>query len=72
MTESIHFLVPAPPPADATFAAHQLAWAFSHEVQQRQAHQDHCAWYAKVARQHQQELVKMRGDWNVFSWFVRR
>ncbi|NEO85915.1 MAG: hypothetical protein F6J87_16925 [Spirulina sp. SIO3F2] len=72
MTEPFHFLIPAPPPANEVFATHQLAWEFRHEVQQRQAHQDYCDWYAQVARQHQQELVKMQGDWNLFGWFMRR
>jgi len=72
MVKRFLFLAPAPPPANATFAAHQLAWEFRHEVQQRQAHQDYCDWYTEAARQHRQELVKMRRDWNLFGWFVRR
>ncbi|MEM8641306.1 MAG: hypothetical protein AAGG51_21185 [Cyanobacteria bacterium P01_G01_bin.54] len=72
MSEPCHFLVPAPPPVVEGFATHQLAWEFRHEVEQREAHQAYCDWYDQVARQHQEELERLRGDWNLLGWFVRR
>ncbi|WP_072621604.1 hypothetical protein [Spirulina major] len=70
MAESFHFIVPAPPPAEF-FAPHQLAQEFRHEVAYRDDFQDYCRWYRATAAQHRQELARMRGDWNVFGWFVR-
>jgi len=45
---------------------------FYREVAHRQEFEQYCDWYYTTALKNQQELNKMRGDINLFGWFVRR
>lgn len=51
------------------FELHQMAQDFRREIIYREAHERYCAWYSDLARQHQQELAAMRGEFNVLSQF---
>ncbi|EAW38241.1 hypothetical protein [Lyngbya sp. PCC 8106] len=51
--------------------AYQVTHEFYQEVQYREDFEQYCQWYAETAERHQQELQKMRGDINLFSWFLR-
>lgn len=67
------YLIPLPPAAiDPRFEVYQDTRAFYDEAQGRQAHADHCRWYAKIAAQHRQELMQMQGELNPLQWFYRR
>ncbi len=64
-------LLPIPQPIVEVLQAHQLAHEFHQEVAQREAFDAYCDWYYAIAAQHQQELTKMRGDFNLLGWFYR-
>lgn len=51
--------------------AHQTTSEFYREVKYRENFESHCQWYYTTAKQHQEELEKMRGDINIFAWFRR-
>ncbi len=59
-------------PAAEVFQTYQVTHEFYQEVQYREAFQQHCQWYTETAQRHQQELEKMRGDFNLFGWFSRQ
>lgn len=50
---------------------YQVTAKFYQEVKYREEFEQHCQWYAETAERHQQELQKMRGDLNIFGWFLR-
>ncbi|MGB3614092.1 MAG: hypothetical protein WBA10_09885 [Elainellaceae cyanobacterium] len=51
----------------AAWAAHQ----FYQEVEQRQAFEDYCQRYYRLAASNQREMELMRDDINLFGWFCR-
>jgi hypothetical protein len=59
-------------PAAEIFQAYQVTHEFYQEAQYREAFQQHCQWYYETAQSHQQELEKMRGDFNLLGWFLGR
>jgi hypothetical protein len=74
MPSSFSWLIPnpAPQPDPAVFEVQILTQQFYHEVKYREEFDHYCQWYRATATKHQQELNKMRGDINLFSWFCRR
>ncbi|NJK39788.1 MAG: hypothetical protein HC825_00950 [Oscillatoriales cyanobacterium RM1_1_9] len=58
-------------PIAEQFQTYHLTHEFYHEVQQRDSTQAYCQWYAEMADSHQQEFKKMRGDFNLFGYFLR-
>ena len=72
MTPEFFQFVPEPEATIEVFTVHQLAYDFRREVKYRQDFQQYCQWYHETAQQHQQELNKMRGDLNIFGWFLNR
>ncbi|MGL5083438.1 MAG: hypothetical protein ACRC8A_18315 [Microcoleaceae cyanobacterium] len=52
------------------FQVQQLTYDFYQEVQHREVLENYCQWYAETAKRHQQELEKMRGDFNIFGYFL--
>ncbi len=72
MRQEFWQLAPTPPPAADLFATYQLTVEFRDELAYRQRHQAYCEWYAAAAAQHRRELESMRGDFNLFGWFLRR
>jgi hypothetical protein len=66
-------IVPLPQAeAEEMLIAHQITFEFHEEVRFREAFEEYCQWYQHVAKQHQRELKTMRGDINLFGWFVGR
>lgn len=59
-------------PAADVFQAYQVTHEFHQEVQYREAVQQHCQWYRETAQRHQQEIRRMRGDFNLLGWFLGR
>ncbi|MBD2495037.1 hypothetical protein [Nostoc sp. FACHB-280] len=73
MRQELPHIIPAPKPGVAEdFSAYQTTHEFYYEVQQRLEFQRHCEWYNAIAESHRQELKKMRGELNIFRWFLRR
>jgi len=70
MSQEFHAYIPTIPQVPNLFATRQLAFEFRREVEYRQEFQDYCQWYAQTAMQHQQDLQKMRGESNLFRWFL--
>ena len=58
--------------AEDTLAGYQAAHEFKFEVEKRQAHEDYCQWYYKIAAQNQAELAAMQNDVNFYGWFCNR
>ncbi|MBP0018761.1 MAG: hypothetical protein J7647_14595 [Cyanobacteria bacterium SBLK] len=71
MHQNYHYLIPQLPPTADIFAPYQLANEFRRETEYRQQMQEYCQWYYETARKHQAELEAMRGDINIFGWFLR-
>ncbi|MGK7926983.1 MAG: hypothetical protein AB4290_17365 [Spirulina sp.] len=71
MPQDFHYIIPQLPPTADLFATHQLASEFRRETEYRQQAKEYCQWYYEVARQHRAELKSMRGDINIFGWFLR-
>ncbi|WP_293124669.1 hypothetical protein [Microcoleus sp. bin38.metabat.b11b12b14.051] len=65
-------VVPESTPAAEIFQQNQIVREFYGEIKYRQELERHCQWYYATAKQHQQELQKMQGDFNLFGWFCRR
>lgn len=67
------FLQGIPEPKDVAdvIQAQQITREFYQEVQYREDFRRHCQWYYETARQHQEELKKMRKDINILGWFLR-
>ena len=49
--------------------AHQAAIEFRREVEHRQAFEDYCEWYYKLAAQNQAEMMAMQEDTPFFPWW---
>lgn len=71
MLQNFHYLIPQQLPSADIFAPYQLASEFRREREYRQQVQDYSQWYYEIAQQHQAELEAMRGDINIFGWFLR-
>ncbi|MEG3858299.1 hypothetical protein [Microcoleus sp. herbarium12] len=65
-------IVPESTAAAEIFQQNQIVREFYGEIQYRQELKRHCQWYYATAKQHQQELQKMQGDFNLFGWFCHR
>lgn len=70
MKKEFSEIIPSPPSAADEFATYQLTYEFRREVAYREDFQEYCEWYRRAARQHQQELAKMRHDINILRWFL--
>jgi hypothetical protein len=68
----LQWFAPQPPPELEVITLHALAYEFRHEVQQRQAFADYCAWYAAIAQEHRADLEKMRRETNFLRFFGQR
>ena len=56
-------------PVSDILAAHQAAIEFQREVELRQAFEDYCQWYYKLAAQNQAEMLAMQNDADSFLWW---
>jgi len=73
MRQELPHIIPSPQPeVEESFSAYQTTHEFYYEVQQRLEFQRYCEWYDTTAEHHRQELKKMRGELNIFRWFLRR
>lgn len=50
----------------------QAAHEFRFEVEKRQAHEDYCQWYYRMAEQNRAELDAMQNDVNFYGRFCNR
>ena len=71
LPHELQSIVPEPTPAADVLQQNQIVRDFYSEVKYRQELEQHCQWYYATAKQHQQELQKMQGDFNIFGWFCR-
>lgn len=63
-------IVPLPQPEAAEILlAYQITFDFHQEVRQRQAFENYCQWYYRVAEQNRQEYEAMKNDLNLFGFF---
>ncbi len=53
------------------FQVDQTTQEFYQEVKYREDFNNYCQWYYAIAEQHQKELQKMRGDINIFGFFLK-
>jgi hypothetical protein len=60
-----------PPPSSEEFAIFRFSQAFYHEVAYRQAHEQHCRWYAETVARNRAEFKALKGDINLYRWFRR-
>ncbi|MEL6854980.1 MAG: hypothetical protein AAFO83_07695 [Cyanobacteria bacterium J06607_13] len=51
---------------------HQTAIDFQQEVAYRQAFEDYCQWYYRLAQQNQAEMKAMQNDADSFVWWWGR
>jgi hypothetical protein len=73
MSKELPYIVPSPQAeVQEVFAAAQVTRQFYDEIQTRSEHRQHCTWYRDTSLRHNQELEKMRGEFNLFAWFRRR
>lgn len=72
MSQEFTRIIPQPEqPAAEILQAHQAAQEFYREVKYRENFKNYCQWYYATAQQNQKELQEMRGDINIFGWFLR-
>lgn len=65
-------LIPYIQPELEILETYQVTQQFYQEVKYRQEFASYCQWYEETAEFHRQELQKMRGDINLFGWFLRQ
>lgn len=58
--------------ADEALELHQAAISFQREVDHRQAFEDYCQWYYRLAAQNQAEMQAMQNDADSFLWWLKR
>ena len=58
--------------AEDALELHQAAIDFRREVEHRQAFEDYCQWYYRLAAQNQAEMQAMAKDANSFAWLLGR
>ena len=51
---------------------HQAAIDFQREIAQRQAFEDYCQWYYRLAEQNRAEMQAMQNDSDSFLWWLGR
>ena len=56
-------------PVSEALQLHQAAIDFQREAAHRQAFEDYCEWYYKLAEQNQAERQAMQNDANSFMWW---
>jgi hypothetical protein len=64
-------ILPQPPVSAEILKEYKVTREFYQEVKYRQDFERYCEWYYSTAKQHQQELEKMQGDFNILGWFRR-
>jgi hypothetical protein len=64
-------ILPQPPVSAEILKEYKITREFYQEVAYRQDFERYCEWYYSTAKQHQQELEKMQGDFNILGWFRR-
>jgi hypothetical protein len=70
---NLPYIVPSPQTeVQEVFAAAQFTREFYDEIGLRSEHKKYCIWYRDTSVRHNQELEKMRGEFNLFAWFRRR
>lgn len=69
----LRWIVPTPPqqPIQEILQAHQVTREFYREVRYREDFDRYCDWYYQTAAANRRDLAKMRGDINIFGWFLR-
>jgi hypothetical protein len=72
MSKDFQYILPQPEPIADILSVYEATYEFRREVQYREELEEYCQWYYAAARQHQEELQRMRNDINVFGWFCRR
>lgn len=63
-------LLPSLQPELEILETYKVTQEFYQEVKYREEFEAYCQWYDETAECHRQELEKMRGDINLFSWFL--
>ncbi len=56
-------------PVSEALQLHQAAIDFQREAEYRQAFEDYCEWYHKLAEQNRAEMLAMQGDANSVMWW---
>ena len=51
---------------------HQAAIDFRRELEHRQAFEDYCKWYYRLAEQNRAEMRAMQNDADSFMWWLGR
>ena len=51
---------------------HQAAIDFRRELEHRQAFEDYCQWYYRLAEQNRAEMRAMQNDADSFMWWLGR
>lgn len=73
MNQDFREIIPNPGQAvDEIFTVHQTTQEFYREVEYREELDRYCQWYYATAEANRQEFIKMRGELNIFSWFIRK
>jgi gamma-glutamylcyclotransferase (GGCT)/AIG2-like uncharacterized protein YtfP len=65
-------VMPLSPAEAEILEIYQDTHEFYREVERRQALDEYCQWYYAVAEQHRRDLITMRQEVNLMSWFSRR
>lgn len=63
-------LLPSLQPELEILETYKVTQEFYQEVKYREEFEAYCQWYDETAEFHRQELEKMRGDLNLFAWFL--
>lgn len=63
---------PSPQEVLEVFQLHQLSLEFRQEQNYREAFEDYCEEYYRVAQQHQQDYAAMQNEPDIFAWFYRK
>ena len=69
MPNELQQIILAPQPEIEDFVVFRVASQFYREVELRENTQRYCDWYYATAKSHRQELQRMRGELNIWSWF---
>ncbi|MCU0565120.1 MAG: hypothetical protein MUF49_00800 [Oculatellaceae cyanobacterium Prado106] len=73
MSNFPHHIIPTPQAEfEEVFSVYETTQAFYHEVQAREAFEEHCRWYHQVAAQNRSDLAKMQSELNIMQWFSRK
>ncbi len=75
MSDSIFHkqMIPLPQPEAAEILlAYQITFEFHQEVRHREAFEQYCQWYYRVAEQNRRDYVAMEKEPNLFGFFCRK